>query len=115
MSVKLKALALLLPDEDESENERVEPEYWVRLWFANRPQFGACHLSLLELKKDGKAFKKFLRMDEGQLDFLVGKLTAKIIKEDTVMRPCIKPHEMVCVASSYLASGESFRSLQFEF
>ena len=97
MSVKLKALALLLLDEDESENERAEREYWVRPWLANRPQFGAYHSLLLELKKDGKAFKEFLRMDEGQFDFLVGKLTAKIIKEDTVMRPCIKPHEMVCV------------------
>ena len=43
MSVKLKALALLLLDQDESENERAEREYWVRLWFANRPQFGANH------------------------------------------------------------------------
>ena len=54
-------------------------------------------------------------MDEGQFDFLVGKLTAEIIKEDTDMRPCIKPHEMVCVTLRYLASGESFRSLQFQF
>ena len=43
MSVKLKALALLLLDQDESENERAEREYWVRLWFANRPQFGVNH------------------------------------------------------------------------
>ena len=115
MSVKLKALALLLLDEDESENERAEREYWVRPWLANRPQFGAYHSLLLELKKNGKAFKKFLQMDERQFDFLEGKLTAKIIKEDTVIRPCIKPHEMVCVALHYLASGESFRSLQFQF
>ena len=31
------------------------------------------------------------------------------------MRPCIKTHEMVCVALRYLTSGESFRSLQFQF
>ena len=80
MSVKLKALALLLLDEDESENERAEREYWVRPWLANRPQFGAYHSLLLELKKDGKAFKEFLQMNEGQIDFLVGKRTAKIIK-----------------------------------
>ena len=106
MPVKLKALALLLLDKSESENERVEQEYWVRPWLANRPQFGAYHLLFLELKKDGKLFKEFLRMDEGQFDFLVGKRTVKIIKEDTVMRPCIKPHEIVCVALPYLASGE---------
>ena len=65
MSVKLKALALLLLDEDESENERAEREYWVRPWLANRPQFGAYHSLILKFKKDGKAFKEFLRMDEG--------------------------------------------------
>ena len=54
-------------------------------------------------------------MNKGQFDFLVRKLTAKIIKEGTVMRPCIKPNEMVCVALCYLASGGSFRSLQFQF
>ena len=41
-----------------------EPGEEVRLWLANRPQFGAYHSLLLELKKDGKAFKEFLQMDK---------------------------------------------------
>ena len=54
-------------------------------------------------------------MDESQFEYLVEKNSAKLTKEHTVMRQCIKPHEMVCVAFRYLASGKSFRSLQFQF
>ena len=59
MSVKLKALALLLLDEDESGNERAEQEYWVRPWLANRPEFGAYHSLILELKKIEMRLKNF--------------------------------------------------------
>ena len=38
-----------------------------------------------------------------------------ILKEDTNMRECIKPHKMVCLALRYLARGETFRSFEFQF
>ena len=31
------------------------------------------------------------------------------------MRECIKPEEMCCLMLRYLASGESFRSLEYQF
>ena len=31
------------------------------------------------------------------------------------MRESIKPHEMVCLTLRYLATGETFRSLEFQF
>jgi len=54
-------------------------------------------------------------MDVSQFDFLVEKLAPKILKEDTFMRDSIQPEEMLCLTLRYLASGESFRSLQFQF
>ena len=51
-----------------------------------------------ELKRDTKAFKEFIRMEESQSEFLVEKLTPMILKEDTNMREYIKPREMVCLA-----------------
>jgi hypothetical protein len=115
MDVAHTALALVLLDEDEIQNQKEEREYWVRPWLDNRKQFGTYHSLFQELKKDEKAFKEFIRMDESQFEFLVERLTQKIIKEDTTMRQCIKPHEMVCLTLRYLASGESFRSLEFQF
>ena len=50
-----------------------------------------------------------------QFAYLVEALTPMILKEDKKMRECIKPHEIVCLALPYLASGETFRSLEFQF
>ena len=54
-------------------------------------------------------------MEESQFEFLVETITPMILKEDTNMREYIKPHEMVCLALRYLSSGETFRSLEFQF
>ena len=115
MAVALRTLALLLLDEDENENRRHDRSCWVRPWVANRLQFGAFHSLFYELRKDERSFKEFIRMDVNQFDFLVEKLTPKIIKVDTFMRDSIHPHEMVCVALRYLASGESLDRCSFNF
>ena len=46
---------------------------------------------------------------------LVELLAPSLLKKDTVMRECITPEEMCCVALRYFASGESFRSLDYQF
>ena len=50
-----------------------------------------------EIKRDMKAFKEFVRMQESQLEYLVEGLTLMILKEDTNMRERLKPYEMVCL------------------
>ena len=42
-------------------------------------------------------------------------LTPITLKVDTNMRECIKQHEMVWLPLRYLASGETFRSFEFQF
>ena len=54
-------------------------------------------------------------MDVNHFDQLVDLLKPSLAKQDTNMRDCIKPEEMCCVMLRYLASGESFRSLEYQF
>ena len=54
-------------------------------------------------------------MKESKFEYLVEALNPVILKEDTNIIECIKPHEMVCLALRYLASGETFRLLEFKF
>ena len=54
-------------------------------------------------------------MEESQFGNLVEALTPIILKEDKNMREYIKPHQMVCLALRYLAIGETFRWLEFQF
>ena len=54
-------------------------------------------------------------MDVDHFDELVHLLISLLLKKDTNMRECIKPEEMCCVTLRYLASGKSFRSLEYQF
>ena len=105
----LKALTLLLLDEDKNQktSSKKARKYWVRSWLGNRQLFG-CYYSLFqEIKRNAKAFKEFIRIKESQFEYLVEALAPMILKGDTNMRKCIKPHEMVCLALRYLTSGLS--------
>ena len=109
-------LALLLLDEKEKNKIGTKDrKCWIRPSFTNRELFGRYHPIFQELKKDEKALKEFLRVDESQFEFLVEKLSCSIAKEDTQMRECIRPREIVCLTLRYLASSESVRSLEFQF
>lgn len=54
-------------------------------------------------------------MDKNQFRFIVEAIGPYIRKQDTVMRDSIKPDERLAIALRYLATGESFQSLQFQF
>ena len=64
---------------------------------------------------DTKAYEEFMRMDHFHFQVLVNELSQSLYKQDTIMRESIKPAEMCCLTIRYLATGESFRSLEYQF
>ena len=110
------ALIALLLEEEEGQNERMnKKKTWVRPWIKNRQKYGSFHTLHKELGLDQQAFKEYFRLDKTQFEVLLQKVYKHIIKRDTNMRECIKPEEMCSLTLRYLASGESFRSLEFQF
>ena len=107
-------IALLLDEEEEFELES-KKKTWVRPWIQNRQQYGSFHTLHKELELDQQAFKEYFRLDKTQFEMLLNNVYKHIIKRDTNMRECIKPKEMCSLTLRYLASGESFRSLEFQF
>ena len=78
----LKALSLLLLHKYENQETSTKKgrKYWVWAWLGNRQLFG-CYDSLLqEIKRDTKAFRDFIRMEESQFESLVEALTPIILK-----------------------------------
>ena len=69
----------------------------------------------LKKKEDSEGFRGYVRMDVNHFDEFVDLLFPLSFKQDTIMREYIKPDEMCCVVLRYLASGESFRSLEYQF
>ena len=81
-----------------------------------REERGFYHQLLSEISvEDTAAFHELLRVTKTQFHVLVDTLSPRLTKRDTVMRESIKPGEMCALALRFLATGESFRSLHFQF
>ncbi len=68
---------------------------------------------LLSLEyKSGAGFKNFFRMSSCTFEQLLNMIAPKIKKMDTNMREAIPAHERLGVTLRFLASGDSYHSLQ---
>ena len=106
---------LLLSDEDETKS-RKNRSCWVRSWISMRKERGYFYQLIPELQvTDTKAYQEFMRMDHLHFQQLVNELSKRLYKQDTLMHESIKPTEMCCLTIRYLATGESFRSLEYQF
>uniref|UniRef100_A0A182SLP3 Uncharacterized protein n=1 Tax=Anopheles maculatus TaxID=74869 RepID=A0A182SLP3_9DIPT len=62
-----------------------------------------------------ETIKKFLRMTEEDFDYLLNILTPLIMREDTYMRKAVTARERLIITLRFLATGDSYSSLQFLF
>ena len=114
----IACIALLLDDDSEQENvpPRKKRLIWVKPWLRKRVEQGIFNnLSQELLVGDSTSFRDYIRMDRLHFDYLVERLYPYLVKEDTVMRESIKPAEQCCIFLRYVASGESYRSLEYQF
>ena len=112
-----EVLALMLLDgEEKARIKRRNRRVWVRGWIARRQEMGAFHRIVRELAtEDPSSFMEYLRMDEDHFNHLVSLVSPLIKKDDTCMREAISPAERVALTLPFLATGESFHSLAFQF
>jgi hypothetical protein len=89
---------------------------WTREWLVRRPAFGAYKHLMQELQREDRAgFKNYLRMSPELFDEIVERLTPHIEKKDTAMRKAISPAERLAITLRYMATGNSYHSLMYEF
>ena len=80
----LKALTLRLLDGDDNQKTSSK-EAWkhcLRPWLGKRQLFRCYYLLFQEIKRDTKAFKELIRIEENQFEYLVEALTQKNLKKD---------------------------------
>ncbi|XP_035917738.1 uncharacterized protein LOC118515144 [Anopheles stephensi] len=53
-------------------------------------------------------------MDEESYMWLLEKVTPLIVKEDTIMRPAVSPHERLSATLRFIISGSSYQCLRFQ-
>lgn len=89
---------------------------WVRDWVKRRQELG-CYTQLLrELENEvPHLYKNFLRMNIDDFNNLLQMVTPLIEKKKSFLREPIPPGERLALTLRFLASGDSFISLQYLF
>ena len=64
-------------------------------------------------EEDQQGFKNFLRMDSSAFEDLLSKVSPIIHRQDTNMREAISASERLSITLRYLATGDTYQSLEY--
>ena len=88
---------------------------WVKPWLLRRPLFGQYEHLLQELhREDERGYRNFLRVPP-RLFMLVQRVGPQIQRKDTFWRKCLITGLRIAITLQYLATGDSYKSLQYGF
>ncbi|CAI6351625.1 unnamed protein product [Macrosiphum euphorbiae] len=95
---------------------RKKRRWWVRQWIQKRKSNGGSMFISRELRNENpEDFKNILRMSDTHFNYLLNKIKFKIQKMDTTMREAIPADTKLKLTLRYLATGDSFKSLEYFF
>lgn len=117
--VRAISAAYLLEEEDDGwtmEEKTKRSRILVKNWVQQRETDGFCSKLMLQLREEEPSlYHNFVRMTAEQFDHILHLVTPLIRKSNTVMRESISPLNRLALTLRFLATGESFQSLQFLF
>lgn len=97
----------------EEMNKNKKKRCWVRKWLSRREIYGASSTLLRELAaEDAPEYRNWLRISQEQFEILLAQIAHQITKYDTVMRSAVPARIKLEITLSYLATGNSYRTLQ---
>ena len=109
-------MSILLEINDFDEHEYTHPRTPDRKWMREQSEKGAYVTIFKDLKlTDKEGFRRFMRMDIDHFKKLLATVGPDLIKTDTKLRKPIRPEERLALTLRFLATGETFRSLEFQF
>lgn len=111
--IEIAAAVYILCDEKREKRKR---SIWTRPWIQRRDDEGCCVKLLRELStEDPVQLSNFLRMSAENFNRILDLVTPFIQKEDTQLRRAIPASERLALTLRFLATGDSFASLQYTF
>ena len=111
-----KWLLLLMMYRIQRKKKRVKRTIWVKQWLAAREQQSSYYNILQELRvQDAENYRKYLRMNVETFTYLLEKVRPQITLRVTNLRKPISAEEQLAVTLRFMATGESFGSLMFQY
>lgn len=87
---------------------------WITPLLSQRSLLGASVLLCNEFKTDDD-FLLFFRIDRNQFEWLLNEISPIIEKQDSAFRKCLNPRIKLQITLRFLATGDSYKSLEFFF
>jgi len=107
--------ALLVEEQRRAEEGRRRRTCWVRPWLQRRVLLGQYDTLMNELRIEARGgFKAFLRMEADVFMQILGRVEDRISKSAQA-RPPLAPGLKLAITLRFLATGNSYRSLAFDF
>ncbi|KAG0711267.1 hypothetical protein GWK47_020993 [Chionoecetes opilio] len=88
---------------------------WSRPWLAKKSKNVFNNLLKEMFLEDSRGFYEFHRMSKDNFVKLLNLVSPLIRKQDTKLRKAVSPAQRLSVTLRYLATGESRRSLEFQY
>lgn len=116
-AIVMASAAVLLDEERPDNRKRTRNRNaWVSEWVKKRATEGLYAKLLPELRTESpKLYRNFVRMSAEDFEYLRGLVAPFITKTDTQMRKSISAGERLALTLRFLATGDSFVSLQYLF
>ncbi|XP_055921572.1 putative nuclease HARBI1 [Eupeodes corollae] len=115
MTCVAAALSLYAAAKEKQETSNSKKREWVKTWRLKRIENSSFKFLYDELRLNDKdSYRRYLRMDEECFNEILKLVEPLILKETTQMRDPIDPRESLAMLLRFLATGESYRSLDFQ-
>lgn len=96
--------------------KRKNRKVWVKPWVERRFRFGASSALVKELKNEDPAgYRNLLRIRADKFDELLEMVQEMLSKQNTKLRMAIPVTTKLEITLRYLATGDSFKSLEYLF